>query len=58
MVLFSETIMTFRDAISALSAFALNTSKIKLGCTQITRIRTPLVMRRLSLHLTNFLMGE
>jgi alkanesulfonate monooxygenase SsuD/methylene tetrahydromethanopterin reductase-like flavin-dependent oxidoreductase (luciferase family) len=41
---FSETIMTLRDAISCLSAFALSTNEIKLGCTQIVRTRTPLVM--------------
>jgi 5,10-methylenetetrahydromethanopterin reductase len=41
---FSETIMTLRDAISCLSAFSLSTNEIKLGCTQIVRTRTPLVM--------------
>lgn len=41
---FSETIMTLRDAITSHSAFALSTSKIKLGCTQIVRLRTPLVL--------------
>jgi len=41
---FSETSLTFRDAISSHSAFALNTSKIKLGCTQVVRLRTPLVI--------------
>ncbi|MEM1956442.1 MAG: LLM class flavin-dependent oxidoreductase [Candidatus Caldarchaeum sp.] len=41
---FSETIMTLRDAVSALTAFALSTQRIKLGCTQIVRLRTPLVL--------------
>jgi len=41
---FSETIQTLRDAISTHAAFAINTSRIKLGCTQIVRLRTPLVM--------------
>jgi len=41
---FSETIMTMRDAITSLSTFALRTEKMKLGCTQILRIRTPLVI--------------
>jgi len=41
---FSETIMTLRDAITSHSSFALSTSKIKLGCTQIVRLRTPLVI--------------
>jgi 5,10-methylenetetrahydromethanopterin reductase len=44
LVFFSETIFTLRDAISCLSAFSLSTSKIQLGCTQIVRTRTPLVM--------------
>jgi 5,10-methylenetetrahydromethanopterin reductase len=41
---FSETIMTLRDAVSAQAAFAINTSKIRLGCTQVVRLRTPLVV--------------
>jgi 5,10-methylenetetrahydromethanopterin reductase len=41
---FSETIMTLRDAITSHASFALATSKIKLGCTQIVRLRTPLVI--------------
>jgi Coenzyme F420-dependent N5,N10-methylene tetrahydromethanopterin reductase and related flavin-dependent oxidoreductases len=41
---FSETIMTIRDAITSLSAFAVKTSRIKLGATQILRLRTPLVI--------------
>lgn len=41
---FSETIMTMRDAITALSAFCVRTEKMKFACTQILRIRTPLVI--------------
>lgn len=41
---FSETIELMRDSVSALAAFALATERIKLGCTQIVRLRTPLVM--------------
>jgi len=41
---FSETIMTLRDAVSALTAFALSTQRINLGCTQIVRLRSPLVI--------------
>jgi len=41
---FSETIMTLRDAVSAQAAFAVNTPKIKLGCTQVVCLRTPLVV--------------
>jgi len=44
MAFFSETVLTMRDAITALSAFALATRTIKLGCTQILRTRTPLVL--------------
>ncbi|MGH3094949.1 MAG: LLM class flavin-dependent oxidoreductase [Streptosporangiales bacterium] len=40
----SETIELMRDSVSALAAFALATERIKLGCTQIVRLRTPLVM--------------
>ena len=41
---FSETIELMRDSVSALAAFALATERIKLGCTQIVRLRSPLVM--------------
>jgi len=41
---FSETIMTIRDAVTSLSAFAVKTNRIKLGATQILRLRTPLVI--------------
>lgn len=41
---FSETIELMRDSVSALTAFALSTKQMMLGCTQIVRLRTPLVM--------------
>lgn len=41
---FSETIELMRDSVTALAAFALATERITLGCTQIVRLRTPLVM--------------
>jgi len=41
---FCETIELMRDSVSALSAMALGTEHIGLGCTQIVRLRTPLVM--------------
>ncbi|HKT21188.1 MAG TPA: LLM class flavin-dependent oxidoreductase [Nitrososphaerales archaeon] len=41
---FSETVLTMRDAITALSAFAMRTKTIQLGSTQILRTRTPLVI--------------
>ena len=41
---FSETIELMRDSVSALAAFAVATESITLGCTQIVRLRSPLVM--------------
>lgn len=41
---FSETIELMRDSASALSTFGLATSRMTLGCTQIVRLRSPLVM--------------
>lgn len=41
---FSETIELMRDSVSALAAFAVSTSRITLGCTQIVRLRSPVVM--------------
>jgi 5,10-methylenetetrahydromethanopterin reductase len=41
---FSETINLVRDAVSALSAFSVSTHTIKLGATQVVRLRSPLVM--------------
>lgn len=44
MVFFSETLQTFRDAVSAMASFALAVEKPLLGCTQIVRLRSPLVL--------------
>lgn len=41
---FSETIELMRDSVTTLAAFATVTERITLGCTQIVRLRTPLVM--------------
>jgi len=41
---FSETIGLVRDSVSAVSVFADRTQTIKLGFTQIVRLRTPVVM--------------
>jgi len=41
---FSETIELMRDSVSALATFALATERMTLGCTQIVRLRSPLVM--------------
>lgn len=44
LIFFSETIELMRDSVSALAGFAATTNRINLGCTQIARLRTPLVM--------------
>jgi alkanesulfonate monooxygenase SsuD/methylene tetrahydromethanopterin reductase-like flavin-dependent oxidoreductase (luciferase family) len=41
---FSETIALMRDSVSAVATFAANTSEIRLGFTQIVRLRSPVVM--------------
>jgi 5,10-methylenetetrahydromethanopterin reductase len=41
---FSETIELMRDSVSSLTAFGLATRRLTIGCTQIVRLRTPLVM--------------
>jgi 5,10-methylenetetrahydromethanopterin reductase len=41
---FSETIELMRDSVSALATFAMSTENLTLGCTQIVRLRSPLVM--------------
>jgi 5,10-methylenetetrahydromethanopterin reductase len=41
---FSETIELVRDSVSALSTIGLATATLTIGCTQIVRLRSPLVM--------------
>ncbi len=41
---FSETIELMRDSVTALSAIGLATERMTIGCTQIVRLRSPLVM--------------
>lgn len=41
---FSETLFTNRDSVSALTAFAYETERMRLGATQVVRLRSPLVM--------------
>jgi alkanesulfonate monooxygenase SsuD/methylene tetrahydromethanopterin reductase-like flavin-dependent oxidoreductase (luciferase family) len=41
---FSETIALMRDSVTALAAFATSTSRVTLGCTQVVRLRTPVLM--------------
>jgi len=44
MAFFSETFALMRDSVSALSAFALATRRVTLGCTQVVRLRSPVSM--------------
>lgn len=44
MAFFSETLQTFRDAVSTLTVLAHHTSRISLGYTQIVRLRSPLIL--------------
>src|SRR5262249_59833193 len=44
MAFFSETIELMRDSVSSLAAIGLATTKLKLGTTQIVRLRGPVVM--------------
>ena len=44
MAFFSETVLCNRDSVTAMAAFGLATTKIALGCTQVVRLRSPVVM--------------
>ena len=44
MAFFSETIELMRDSVTALAAIALMTKNMRLGSTQIVRLRSPVVM--------------
>lgn len=41
---FSETVELMRDSVSTLAAMALATRHMTIGCTQIVRLRSPLIM--------------
>jgi 5,10-methylenetetrahydromethanopterin reductase len=41
---FSETVALMRDSVTALAVFATRTSRITLGCTQVVRLRSPVLM--------------
>jgi 5,10-methylenetetrahydromethanopterin reductase len=41
---FSETAELMRDSVTALSSFAASTTTMTLGCTQVVRLRSPLIM--------------
>jgi 5,10-methylenetetrahydromethanopterin reductase len=47
MAFFSETIELMRDSVSSLAAIGLATKNLKLGSTQIVRLRGPVVMAQL-----------
>ncbi len=55
---FSETIELMRDSVTALTAFGLATHRITLGCTQITRLRSPLVMAQTIASLDELMQGR
>jgi alkanesulfonate monooxygenase SsuD/methylene tetrahydromethanopterin reductase-like flavin-dependent oxidoreductase (luciferase family) len=55
---FSETIELMRDSASALASFAVATSKLTLGCTQIVRLRSPLVMAQTAASLDEMMGGR
>ena len=44
MAFFSETVLCNRDSVTAVTALGLATAKIALGCTQVVRLRSPVVM--------------
>ena len=44
MAFFSETVLCNRDSVTAMTAFGLATTRIALGCTQVVRLRSPVVM--------------
>ena len=41
---FSETLALMRDSVTAMAAFALDSQRITLGCTQVVRLRSPVTM--------------
>ncbi len=41
---FSEALLCNRDSVTAMAAFGLATTTITLGCTQVVRLRSPVVM--------------
>lgn len=55
---FSETIELMRDSVTALTAIGLNTERMTIGCTQITRLRTPLVMAQTAAALDEVMDGR
>jgi len=58
MAFFSETIALMRDSVSALSAFAMATERLALGCTQVVRLRTPVAMAQTAASLDELTGGR
>lgn len=48
---FSETIELMRDSVTSLASFAMETRNLTIGCTQIVRLRSPLVMAQTAVTL-------
>jgi len=44
MAFFSETVELMRDSVTTLAAISMATKTLNIGCTQIVRLRSPLVM--------------
>ncbi len=44
LVFFSETWALMRDAVTAVAAFALGSRRVRLGATQVVRLRSPVTM--------------
>jgi 5,10-methylenetetrahydromethanopterin reductase len=55
---FSETIELMRDSVSSLTAIGLATERLVIGCTQIVRLRTPLVMAQTAVALDELTGGR
>jgi alkanesulfonate monooxygenase SsuD/methylene tetrahydromethanopterin reductase-like flavin-dependent oxidoreductase (luciferase family) len=55
---FSETIELMRDSVTSLSAIALATERLTIGCTQIVRLRSPLVMAQTAASLDELANGR
>jgi 5,10-methylenetetrahydromethanopterin reductase len=54
MAFFSETVLCNRDSVTAVTALGLATAKIALGCTQVVRLRSPVVMAQTLASLDEF----
>jgi len=55
---FSETWALMRDSVSAIAAFAVATRRITLGCTQVVRLRSPVLMAQTAASLDELSEGR